>query len=189
MDIVVVLQANIPPGSQTLTMPWICYPTILSIAWGNISLVQMLMFFCSCFSSLLASVHWPQTNPATTEQLDSWNTHITNFSLLFTNLMKLDDRAPSSGRTTQHSPPNDRALMSSDDGRVSDDRRISTVSTDGGVHPLRSFAEALLLPLELMVQPLRKRFRYHFMEERRTNSLEKVNRHPWFMVHADSMYY
>ena len=32
----------------------------------------------------------------------------------------------------------------------------------------------LLLPLELMLQPLRKRFQYHFMEDRKTNSLEKV---------------
>ena len=33
---------------------------------------------------------------------------------------------------------------------------------------------ALPLPLELMVKPLRKRFRYHFMEDRKTNNIQKV---------------
>jgi hypothetical protein len=33
----------------------------------------------------------------------------------------------------------------------------------------------LPLPLEMMVKPLKKRFRYHFMEDRKTNSLEKVS--------------
>ncbi len=32
----------------------------------------------------------------------------------------------------------------------------------------------LPLPLEVMVSPLRKRFRYHFMENRKTNNPEKV---------------
>ena len=36
--------------------------------------------------------------------------------------------------------------------------------------------DSLPLPLEQLVQPLRKRFRYHFMGERRTNCKEKVGK-------------
>lgn len=36
--------------------------------------------------------------------------------------------------------------------------------------------DPLLGPLELLVQPLRKRFKYHFFGERKTNSKEKVCR-------------
>ena len=35
--------------------------------------------------------------------------------------------------------------------------------------------DPLLYPVEQLVQPLRRRFRYHFVEERQTNSLEKVS--------------
>ena len=38
----------------------------------------------------------------------------------------------------------------------------------------KNMDDPLLYPMEQLVQPLRKRFRYHFVEERRTNSLEKV---------------
>lgn len=48
-----------------------------------------------------------------------------------------------------------------------DDKWIMTNSTD--------VSRDLPLPLELMVLPLRKRFKYHFMEERKTNNLEKVH--------------
>ena len=34
--------------------------------------------------------------------------------------------------------------------------------------------DPLLKPLELLVQPLRKRFKYHFFGSRKTNSKEKV---------------
>lgn len=33
----------------------------------------------------------------------------------------------------------------------------------------------IFLPLELMLKPLRKRFKYHFCGDRKTNSKEKVN--------------
>ena len=33
----------------------------------------------------------------------------------------------------------------------------------------------LIPPLEQLIQPLRKRFRYHFLGERRTNCKEKVH--------------
>ena len=35
--------------------------------------------------------------------------------------------------------------------------------------------DSILLPLELMLKPLRKRFKYHFCGDRKTNSKEKVN--------------
>ena len=38
----------------------------------------------------------------------------------------------------------------------------------------KNMSDPLLFPLEQLVQPLRKRFRYHFMGERRTNCKEKV---------------
>ena len=35
--------------------------------------------------------------------------------------------------------------------------------------------DPMFLPLELMLKPLRKRFKYHFCGDRKTNSKEKVN--------------
>ena len=39
--------------------------------------------------------------------------------------------------------------------------------------------DPLLKPLELLVQPLKKRFKYHFFGSRKTNSKEKVNTRLW----------
>ncbi len=176
---------------------------------------------------MLAFVHWPQTSTANSQQLDSWNAHSINFSLLFTNLIKLDDRAlpsPTSRGTTDDRPlpspagrgniddrplpsPASRGLGTIDDrplpspaskatdyrplpspaSRATDDRPLPSPAgrgaTDIAPPPasrgttddrVSTISEALLLPLELMVQPLRKRFKYHFMEDRKTNSLDKV---------------
>ena len=38
----------------------------------------------------------------------------------------------------------------------------------------KNMDDPLLYPVEQLVQPLRRRFRYHFLEDRRTNLLEKV---------------
>ena len=38
----------------------------------------------------------------------------------------------------------------------------------------KELSAPLPLPLEIMVLPLRKRFNYHFMENRKTNDLKKV---------------
>ncbi|XP_059140447.1 RAD50-interacting protein 1-like [Physella acuta] len=51
-----------------------------------------------------------------------------------------------------------------------------------GVHPLLlkiGGIKPLLLPLELMIKPLRKRFRYHFYGQKQTNSLEKPE---WYLT-------
>ena len=53
-----------------------------------------------------------------------------------------------------------------------DDRAVLTA--DATAQDSVELSRPLPLPLELMVLPLRKRFRYHFMEDRKTNSLEKV---------------
>lgn len=54
------------------------------------------------------------------------------------------------------------------------------IDLDEGGFPTHSstavLGDSLLTPLELLVQPLRKRFKYHFFGERKTNSKEKVYR-------------
>ena len=37
-----------------------------------------------------------------------------------------------------------------------------------------SLGDPIILPLELLLSPLRKRFKYHFSGDRKTNSKEKV---------------
>ncbi len=53
------------------------------------------------------------------------------------------------------------------------------VELDKGDSQTRStpplLSDPLMTPLELLVQPLRKRFKYHFFGERKTNSKKKVN--------------
>ncbi|CAL1527454.1 unnamed protein product [Lymnaea stagnalis] len=53
---------------------------------------------------------------------------------------------------------------------------------NSGVHPMLlkiGGIKPLLLPLELMLKPLRKRFHYHFYGQKQTNSLEKPE---WYLT-------
>ncbi|KAI8794641.1 RAD50-interacting protein 1 [Biomphalaria glabrata] len=57
-----------------------------------------------------------------------------------------------------------------------------TISLENSVHPLLLKIvgiKPLLLPLELMLKPLRKRFQYHFYGSRQTNSLDKPE---WYLT-------
>ena len=109
----------------------------------------------SLFSPLLATLHWPQTGPPLpTQALDVWDNHSQQFSQLFGALMKMDDRVPPKSTAPQSPAPQSTA---------------PTPQAEVG-----RWEDPLPLPLELMVKPLKKRFRYHFMEDRKTNSLEKV---------------
>ena len=53
------------------------------------------------------------------------------------------------------------------------DDRDSPRSPLGGLR-LTDLSEPIALPLELLVAPLRKRFKFHFCGDRKTNSKEKV---------------
>ena len=52
-----------------------------------------------------------------------------------------------------------------------DDRDIPVL--ESGVAAAK-LSDPILLPIEILLQPLRKRFKYHFTGERKTNSKEKV---------------
>ena len=53
-----------------------------------------------------------------------------------------------------------------------DERDLSRSPLEG--LRLTGLSEPIVLPLELLLAPLRKRFKYHFCGERKTNSKEKV---------------
>lgn len=55
-----------------------------------------------------------------------------------------------------------------------DDKWVMSDSND----ETADLSRDLPLPLELMVLPLRKRFKYHFMDDRKTNDLWKVQMRP-----------
>ena len=55
------------------------------------------------------------------------------------------------------------------------DNRVSPRTLAEGFQKT-SLGEPVVLPLELLLTPLRKRFRYHFTGDKKTNSKEKVTR-------------
>ena len=97
------------------------------------------------FSEVLSAQKWPFSSSSLSYSLQISDKLNKHFSVLFNLLLQLDPT----------SPPGDQLYhqQQGEGGRM-----------DG----------PLLYPLEQMIQPLRKRFRYHFTGERRTNSLEKV---------------
>ena len=128
------------------------------------------MFCCSSFSTLLTQLGWPVASSAISSQhLDSWNTHQQHFIQLFTSLLKMDSTPDSNIQPDQPDQGEGTNPLPAGGG--------GTHSFPGGVGPLPDEGEVthpLPLPLELMVLPLRKRFKYHFTENRKTNNLEKV---------------
>jgi hypothetical protein len=45
--------------------------------------------------------------------------------------------------------------------------------------------ENISLPMELLLQPLQKRFQYHFYGKRQTNNIEKVKKYMKFLSRSD----
>ena len=130
---------------------------------------DLLFSVCSWFSAVLGAVDWPHTDIKTTQQLDSWNVHFSNFSQLFSNLLKLNATPLADGDSPSPAAPVDEVSPSPAAGVV------PPAPTTVEVPPPTTLLGDLPLPLELMVLPLRKRFRYHFREERKTNNIEKVS--------------
>ena len=96
------------------------------------------------FSEVLSAQKWPFSSSSLSYSLQTSDKLNKHFSVLFNLLLQLDPTSP---------PGDHQQQQQGEGGRM-----------DG----------PLLYPLEQMIQPLRKRFRYHFTGERRTNSLEKV---------------
>ena len=57
-------------------------------------------------------------------------------------------------------------------------KHLLAVDKDGhhNHNDIPDMADAIILPLELLLSPLRKRFKYHFYGQKRTNSPDKVDR-------------
>ena len=100
---------------------------------------------CSDFSSVLTEIKWPFVSSAvSSKQAETWKRQEKKFAKLFSLLMKLDDT-----------------------------RASSKMPLEEGYRET-SLGDPIVLPLELLLSPLRKRFKYHFSGDRKTNSKEKV---------------
>jgi hypothetical protein len=99
----------------------------------------------SDFSAVLADLNWPFASSSLSYSLHGCDEQKRSFNELFRLLLKLDPISPLAG-----GPP------------------------EQGVRGGQDMDDPLLYPLEQLVQPLRKRFRYHFTGERRTSNIEKV---------------
>ena len=108
----------------------------------------MIFTHFSDFSSVLKEIKWPFVPSAvSSKQTEIWKKLERKFTKLFSLLLKLDDDSKASLK-----PPLEAGF-----------RRTS-------------LGDSIVLPLELLLAPLRKRFRYHFSGNRKTNSKEKVRR-------------
>ena len=107
----------------------------------------LLHFLFSDFSSVLKELKWPFTSSAVSSKaLDVWQKQEKRFTELFHLLAKLDRL--------------DRPVKREEE------------EEEGG--PL-ALDDHMLLPLGQLLDPLRKRFKYHFCGDRKTNNKEKVS--------------
>ena len=101
----------------------------------------------SDFSSVLKEIKWPVVSSAvSSKQTEIWKKLEKKFTKLFSLLLKLD---------------------------VDDSKASLKPPLEAGFRKT-SLGDPIVLPLELLLAPLRKRFRYHFSGNRKTNSKEKV---------------
>ncbi len=126
------------------------------------------------FSAILDQVEWPfTTSSPSLQQEGKWDDHMKLFKQLFVSLLQLnldhaldgEEPRPQTLPTEQPGTPTTGDLL---DGPFVPSLHSSSFASNA--------SSSLPLPLELMVAPFRKRFRYHFMEARKTNNLEKVRR-------------
>ena len=98
----------------------------------------------SDYSAVLSELNWPVSSSQSSHSL---NTTCDEQTQTFSNLFTL------LLKLDPHWPPEENSTRGTKE---------------------KTLHDPLILPLEYLVQPLRKRFRYHFMGDRRTNCLEKV---------------
>ncbi|XP_034019344.1 RAD50-interacting protein 1 isoform X2 [Thalassophryne amazonica] len=113
----------------------------------------------SDFEKVLTVLHWPIISPPTqslTPAANSQETH-SQLELLVTQLL---------------------ALQTSDD--LISQRGTAPLPGLSSTFP-GSLAPPLCLPIQIMLQPLSRRFRYHFSGNRQTNSLSKPE---WYLTQA-----
>ncbi len=119
---------------------------------------------CSDFWVILKELQWPFTTSAVSSKaLEAWNKNKKRFTEVFDLLIELDE-----GGSPTHSTA---TVLLGDPG--SPTHSAATVLLGDPGSPTHSAAtvllgDPLLKPLELLVQPLRKRFKYHFFGERKT---------------------
>ncbi|XP_035538245.1 RAD50-interacting protein 1 [Morone saxatilis] len=115
----------------------------------------------SDFEKVLTQLHWPIISPPTQSLTPTANCQELNsqLELLVTQLLALQ---------TSDDLLSQRALASS----------VPSVQPASSATP-PSQAPPLCLPIQIMLQPLSKRFRYHFYGNRQTNSLGKPE---WYLT-------
>ncbi|XP_051247985.1 RAD50-interacting protein 1 isoform X2 [Dicentrarchus labrax] len=115
----------------------------------------------SDFEKVLTQLHWPIISPPTQSLTPTTNCQELNsqLELLVTQLLALQ---------TSDNLLSQRALASS----------VPSVQPASSATP-PSQAPPLCLPIQIMLQPLSKRFRYHFYGNRQTNSLGKPE---WYLT-------
>ena len=124
---------------------------------------------CRWFVSVLEQVEWPLTSSSTSLQLvNKWEDNMQLFSQLFLSLLHLDQLTQT---ITPAPAPREPPATPTCPVQSVAPPAVSTSSSSSS----QLASSPLPLPMELMVEPLRKRFRYHFMETKRTNNLEKVS--------------
>eukprot|EP00064_Thunnus_orientalis_P021924 superscaffoldBa00006972_g22094 len=117
----------------------------------------------SDFEKVLSQLHWPIISPPTQSLTPTVNSHeiTSQLELLVIQLLALQ---------TSDDLISQRALASSQGGPSTQPVSSVTPSTQ---------APPLCLPIQIMLLPLSRRFRYHFYGNRQTNSLSKPE---WYLT-------
>ncbi|KNC85272.1 hypothetical protein SARC_02531 [Sphaeroforma arctica JP610] len=112
---------------------------------------KLIQRYSDDFRVALEQMHWPQTFSNKLGKPDTYNKGLIRFQLMF--CLMLDLKSPyESG---------------------ADDKEPDAPLPDSMSQPEQPPTRLSLLPLNLMLEPLEKRFRYHFSGRRETNRIDK----------------